>query len=445
MSKETRVYRRRWSKSRLYQRSSSRWTRVVVICCLILGVFHWVSIFRTHRKALLDKFSPTIFTHLTTRDKDALASTSWRWDQLPADRVVETSSYSRSDIWASRHDWRPLGSGSEGEAFVYNGTVIKVYKTKRFPFRNCVPEARPELRWPTEITASLLLGGMVDDEDVGIDANFLPVTDYFLSPPTEYTPPRWHFLTPFLPSGNLVKLAAHLRRSEHAYSADDLDVLYRPSLERLLEALDQMHNQHELCHDDVKPDNIFLSGGKSLTEPGATLDATKKWILADLGNVREPGHAYHSSILWSRLNNNIPDCRVNDVSRLLKSYMVFLRTAVDDAAAFDVQFFSGHEPWARLYWSLVDAIDEKKFVSATSTQQLSKQFGPSQQQYEDTAAWNRDPPGVRNPVTRLLLSREQVVVQGVTNALKISAADSAARNWGMTLLFGVPVENCQSE
>ncbi|KAF5009373.1 hypothetical protein FDECE_4405 [Fusarium decemcellulare] len=431
-----------WPRTRLHQPSSSRWVKPIAIICIVLVTFHWVSSVHLHRIALLDKFSPTVFTHLTQQDKEILESTSWRWDET---NNGVGGSYSRSDAWASRNEWKRLGSGSEGEAFTYNGTVIKVYKAAKFPFRNCVPNTGTGLRWPTEIAASLLLGGMVDGGHVDGNGGFLPVTDYFLSPATKDEPPRWHFLTPFLPSGSLVKLAEHLHHSEHAYTAHDLDVLYRPSLEHLLDGLDRMHSRHELCHDDVKPDNIFLSGRKSLAESDEGLDVTKNWMLADLGNAREPSHPYHSSILWSELNNNLPDCRVNDVLRLLKSYMLFLRAAVDDVAAFDKRFFEGQEPWAILFWSTLDAINRGEFVSAISVQVSSKTFDVSHGRQQHPLVLGRSPPGLCNPLRRLFLGREQMIARGVSDALRISATDGPARRRGLTFLLGVPVADCQVE
>ncbi|KAM0429599.1 hypothetical protein ACHAPT_006199 [Fusarium lateritium] len=439
MFKEKLATLHRWPRTRLYQRSSSRWVRVTAVLCLVLGAFHWISVIHTHRQALVAKFSPTIFKHLTPRDSVTLADTHWRWNET---EDFAWGSYSRREIWTNRHEWKRLGSGSEGETFTYNGTVIKVYKTAKFPFRNCVPGGPLGLRWPTEIEASLLLGGMADDESRG-DDEFLPVTDYFMSPPSE-DGARWHFLTPFLASGSLVRLAEHLHHSGHAYTARDLDILYRPSLERLLDALDRMHNRHGLCHDDIKPDNIFLSGRGSLGEVDETLDVTKGWILADLGNAREPDHPYHSSILWSRLNNNLSNCRANDVVRLVKSYVLFLRAAVDDGGAFDEQLFEGREPWAKLFWNTVDTVNSD-VVSAVSARVLSMALDPSLEGQNDALVHGREPPGVWNPVKRLLMSREEVISRGADDALRISAADSVARLKGLAFLVGVPVGECQVE
>ncbi|KAH7116571.1 hypothetical protein B0J13DRAFT_653575 [Dactylonectria estremocensis] len=322
------------------------------------------------------------------------------------------------DIWAHRHEWKSLGAGSEGEAFTHNGTVIKVYEKAHHPFRNCVPDTSPEVRWPTEIAASLLLGGTADSQLSQQDMEFLPGE------------PRWHFLTQFLPFGNIMKLAKHLRNSEHTYTAHELDLVFRPSLERLLQALTRMHSQHNLCHDDIKPDNIWLS-------------EVKHWILADLGNVREPSHPYHSSILWSRLNENLPDCRVNDVMRLLKSYLLFLRASVDDTAAFDTQFFQANEGWAQLYWNTLNTVQADELVSASSVQTLSDDLDPTTRRLRDPSVTGRDPPSLWNPLDRLFLSKEHLVERAVRYELQMTAADGVARIWGMTWILGVPVGRCR--
>lgn len=336
-----------WNKTpwtRLHTTRSRRWMKATAILALFLGLFHLFSSVGAHRKALREKFTPTIYHRLQPQDHINLSNTSWRWGDQSRHNI-STASYSREDTWAYRHYWKKLGSGAEGDTFVYNETVIKAYRTGQAPFRNCVPDVSPELRWPTEISASLLLGGTARAESMDNDTNFLPVIDYFLSPASSTETPKWHFLTPFLPAGNLPKLAHHLRASRHSYTPRELDTIFRPSLERLLDTLYQMHEQFDLCHDDIKLDNIFIAGTTSLNEAKKSPEGMKHWILADLGNVRESTHPYHSSILWSVLNHNLPDCRVNDVLRLLKIYMSFLGQSADDVHAFSRKFVEGGEPW----------------------------------------------------------------------------------------------------
>lgn len=426
----------------VYQSRNIRWIKEAIALTLILSSLHVVSLVKTHRKALADKFTPTTFDHLTAQEEMKLEGTRWKWENYPK-REIDSARYSRDDIWAHRHEWKRLGAGSEGVAFTYNGTVIKVYKKAHHPLRNCVPGASPEMRWPTEIAVSLLLGGMADSQPSQQEMEFLPVTDYFVSPAAQGKLPRWHFLTQLLPCGNLVKLAEHLRNSEYAYTAHELDLAFRPSLERLLQALIRMHSQYNLCHDDIKPDNIWVSGTKDLGSVGGDLEGAKHWILADLGNVREPSHPYHSSILWSRLNNNLPDCRMNDVLRILKSYLLFLRASVDDAAAFDMQFFEANASWAQLYWSTLDAVQAHQLVSASSVRTLSNDLDPAIRQLQDPSASRRDL-GLWNPLYKLFLSREDLFERATRDELKMGAVDSVARTWGMTLILGVPVGKCRA-
>ncbi|KAH7126028.1 hypothetical protein EDB81DRAFT_810328 [Dactylonectria macrodidyma] len=428
--------------ARLHQPHNIRWITAALVLTLSLGSLYGVSLVKIHRRALVDKFSPTAFDHLIAQEDLNLKGMSWKWNDYPK-REIGSARYSRDDIWAHRHEWKKLGAGSEGEAFTHNGTVIKVYKKAHHPFRNCVPDTSPEMRWPTEIAASLLLGGMVDSQPSHQDMEFLPVTDYFMSPATQGEPPRWHFLTPFLPSGNIIKLAKHLRNSEHTYTAHELDLVFRPSLERLLQALTRMHSQHNLCHDDIKPDNIWLAGSKDLGSVGDDLEEVKHWILADLGNVREPNHPYHSSILWSRLNDNLPDCRMNDVLRLLKSYLLFLRASVDDTAVFDSQFFQANEGWAQLYWNTLDAVQAHQLVSASSVQSLPDDLDLATRRLRDPSVSGRDPLSLWNAWHRLFLSREHLFEQAARDELKMTAADRVARIWGMTSIFGVPVGRCR--
>ncbi|KPM35861.1 hypothetical protein AK830_g10708 [Neonectria ditissima] len=368
--------RRSWT--RINQPWSKKWVKAMVLLTLVLGSLHGPSMVYTHRKALLDKFTATTFDHLAPKEKQSLTRKLWKWEDS-TESAVDGPLYLRQDIWAHRHEWKPLGSGSEGEAFTYNNTVIKIYKTAHHPFRNCVPAIVPEMRWPTEIAATLVLGGMAVPQSFQQDTAFLPVTDYFLSPATETQSPKWHFLTQFLPMGNLAKLSKRLHDSDHSYNGLELDMIFRASMERLLQALGRMHEKYDLCHDDIKLDNIWLSGSEDL-------EGAKHWILADLGNVRELSHPYHFSMLWSKLNNNLPDCRANDVLRLLKAYVRFLREAVDDVATFDMQFFQAQEPWAQLFWSTWDAAQTQRPVSASADADGGLAAGPEWLVPESSAA-----------------------------------------------------------
>lgn len=74
-------------------------------------------------------------------------------------------------------------------------------------------------------------------------------------------------------------------------------------------------------------------------------------MLGDLGSVREFQHPWHRTYSWTR-QNQLPDCKANDVKRLLKSYLSFLRAVAHDVDAFDQQFWKGVTAWSRMYWEL---------------------------------------------------------------------------------------------
>ncbi|CAI4212910.1 unnamed protein product [Parascedosporium putredinis] len=237
-----------------------------------------------YRQALRDKFSPTQFQ-----------------------RKLSAGVVGGKETLRHKAQWRHLASGCEGDVYSYNGSAIKVYDGERTPFRNCLAGTSGRARWPVEIPATLLLGnydvsGTNRSEGLG---DFVPVTDAFFS-------------------GSLGSLAKRLRASGRSYTVTELDNMYRPSLGRLLSALEHLHLTHGLCHDDIKPDNIFIA------PEGIHSDAKSRggvhsehWLLGDLGNARHPAHPYHSSYLWGPHNAQLPDCRANDVLRLLKSYMTF--------------------------------------------------------------------------------------------------------------------------
>lgn len=433
-----------WSKSpwtRMHKPRSRRWWRTLAVLLNVLIAHRLLSSVLAHRRGLREKFTATTYNHITRHDEDNLANIRWNW-KLSV-KNTQQAAYSREDLWMSRREWKWLASGAEGDAYTYNGTVIKVYKGTSFPPRNCVPDVYPELRWPTEISASILLGGMAESQ-MEEDAGFLPVTDYFLSPATDEDHPAWHFVTPLMPSGSLKKLAGHLRTQKHPYTARELDFIFRPSIEKLMQTLAQMHTQFDLCHDDIKLDNIFLASPSSLDEIGEDLDRARHWILADLGNVRESSHPYHSSILWTVLSNNLPDCRANDVIRLLKSYMMFLGASVDDVTAFNEQFLEGRESWSRLFWKFWDDVQSGKSISAEAVGSFSIHNDPSSFEMGCMAS-ERDALGLSSPLYRLSLSREGTMAKAVTNVLDMNTSDMMARIWGLVYLFGVPVGRCDGE
>lgn len=411
---------------------------MVLLLAIIVGAFHCIERFHTYRAALLLKYTPTTFPRLTLEEQAALANPRWQWadyDSLDGRSLSEP--YSRQKLLADNHEWSRLGAGWEGETFMYGDLAVKVYKQNRAPFRNCVPGWSPELRWPTEISASLILGGMSESQSVSKDDFFLPITDYFLSPPIGDQPPQWHFITPFMRNGNIEGLSAKLWAEEKDYTARDLDIIFRPSLERILQALNRMHMDYDLCHDDLKLDNIFLG---SNTGEEIKPNETTHWLLGDLGNAREKDHPYHSSMLWLQRKRNLADCRANDVVRLIKTYADFLRQSVADVSEFDREFFEASQPWSRLFWSISDAAQSEKLPTASSTIERSvTEFAAGGTPFETIG---RQPTGLNNLVTRLVWGRWWILSKATHDAIRVSASEKFARIWGMVRLFGVPAQSC---
>lgn len=321
---------------------------------------------KAYHKALVEKFSPTIFARSSPRQDDIIASLEWETD-------VEEHDGPRTRLLDSRGAWKKLGSGYEGDTFAFDDSVIKVFKPGRSPLRNCVPGTAPKLEWPPEIPASLLLGGLHDSQlersSVLPDHfDFVPVLDYFHLPTTPTSQVgEWYLVTPFLHSGTLEHLAKRLRVAQPPLTPDEVDARFRPSFNRVLQTLETMHSQYELCHDDIKMDNLFVTdfasspttpGGSDNTTGSALENQDSHWLVADLGNVRQPSHKYHSSLLWSHDNGQHADCRVNDLVRLVKTYMMFLRSASaapETAAQFRASFLGASAPWSQLYWYTVNA------------------------------------------------------------------------------------------
>jgi serine/threonine protein kinase len=252
---------------------------------------------------------------------------------------------------AAKASWQPLGSGCEGSTFAWNDLVIKTFKPKQSPFRNCLPrdlavrsrpnESKADLyttRWPTEIPASMTAGTV---------QGFLPVRDVFFARSSPGQETRWHLVTPLMEGGTLQTLAKSVSqsRSDGEVSIRTLDTRFRPRFEEMLAALQLLHSRG-LCHDDVKPDNIFIT--KSSTE------ADGSRLLGDWGNVRQLSHPYHASRLWTRSNGQLSDCRANDALRVIKTYLHLLRHAGDSSTSatseFDHALLEAWDPWARLLW-----------------------------------------------------------------------------------------------
>lgn len=404
----------------------------VAIFLLVAALLQFTAVCRANRNALTAKYSPTTYTSISTEQSKDIAGDQWQWhsDKVSGDAFPE---YSRHIVLENRHKWETLGFGFEGDAFRYESLVIKVYREANAPFRNCVPRTR--LRWPTEISASLVLGKSSDQLKVDQNASSLPVIDYFLAPGEDKGSLVWHMVTPYLPSGHLRDLAKRLRKSKVQYTAQELDIVFRSSFENVVRALDNMHTGHGLCHDDVKQDNIFLA------DQDAKPNETTHWLLAGLGNVREIDHPYHQSSIWAR--SNLRDCRANDVFLLVKAYMKFLSGAVSKDADFNEQFLSGETAWSRLFWATWHDVQQKKPISASRllARSQSLDFVPgSPSRPSSFGAW---PVELQDPVYWSLMGREQTLERAVKANLFYGATEIPARFWGLTSILGIPVPECQ--
>lgn len=435
----------------------TRWLRTTIIAGLLVGTIHFLIKCHTYRSAMTLKYTPTTFPHLGAKEQAILEDGTWQWEMSIGSSEKGSGTFNREDFLGHRSEWHKLGRGHEGETFRYEESVVKVFRKHNAPFRNCVPGTTPEVRWPTEISASLILGGggnVVGAEDeahnrITKETTFLPVTDYFLSPEVDGKEARWHFITPLLPLGGLGKLAKRFHEEDKVYTARQLDVMFRPSLEHLLLGLDEMHMTHELCHDDVKLDNIFVASPAASNDQVEgddhipTANKTTHWLLGDLGNVREISHPYHSSILWLASKKNLSDCRANDVVRLLKVYMTFLRRSVQDQALFDKEFFEGAEPWSALFWAVwTSTRGEGGSTSATAALEKSRvQYNPFGQP-DHSGLRGQQVPELSKPLYRVFLGKERILSMATGFMLNVAANEAHARRWGLAPLLGVPYSSC---
>ena len=276
-------------------------------------------------------------------------------NRLPPDGVVR--------FRASRYvDCATLGHGKEGHTSVCTDTysptgtqervVVKRYYNDRDILRNAVPtwlreqmgedEDVAARTWPVEIPASLLLNDIRAGQDDSQVA-FVPIRDFFLD--TECClRPRWHAVTPLFERGSLEAFAEHIRNtSGYPTTPSELDEIYRPHFETILSSLAVLHTRG-LCHDDVKPANIFID---------ASPHVGVHFILGDFGQLRETNHPYHRSRKWTIHGRQWTDCALNDTRRLLKTYLSFLRAASAQPDDFDDAFFLGRERWSSLYWTFL--------------------------------------------------------------------------------------------
>ncbi|TDZ67531.1 hypothetical protein CTRI78_v002833 [Colletotrichum trifolii] len=401
----------------------------------IVGLFHGVDVHVRYRGAMRAKYSETEFAALSDYDQAILASSGW-------DLESHSSNPGRLVLLENRKHWQKLGKGREGEVFTYNNSVIKVYDDQSSPFRNCVPDVGDGAkRWPTEIPVTLIMGGRRDSSvpphhDAYKDS-YVPVQDYFLAATNPSQPPKWHLVTPFYKSGTLSKLAKKLRHSPERPTYHEVDATFRPSFEALLSALDELHLAHNLCHDDVKLDNIFVASERD----------PRRWKMGDLGNAREPGHPYHSAPLWTSDTPQLRDCRANDALRLTKSYVEFVRVASGNPTDFDDAFFRGVEPASRFYWTVAR---NPVPLSAGDVKVLSEAYPPLREGEE--GVWtSMEPVAARGSgsATAMVMTVFGSCWHGalgrtVVRELRVGANEWMGKLFGLTGILGVPITSCKA-
>jgi len=429
------------SKQHLYDRyprktqvrSTYRLKRAVIHrLALIVGICCTVQFLKLHvlaRQSLEAKYTTTTFS-------DAVELLN-RYDSI----LDGDFAANRSALIGAKASWRPLGSGCEGSTFTWDQHVIKTFKPKGSPLRNCLPPelagelqsdgrqtCSPGTRWPTEIPASLAMGTI---------QGFLPVGDIFYSSTSSEQEAQWHLVTPLMEGGTLQTLAKTIARNQTdtELAIRTLDVRFRPRFDELLGALQVLHKKG-LCHDDLKLDNVFVA------QPSMEHDG--EWLLGDLGNVRELSHPYHASRIWTHSNKQLPDCRANDALRATKTYLQFLRHAVSSSrstrSGFDKALLEAREPWTRILWRANGAGnnlraenvlkwstgDEKPTNPASSDSLTHASLAGS------WAMW------LLLPFHGWQSSQERASA----SALKITASDAWAKILGLTWILGVPVGRC---
>lgn len=347
----------------------------------------------------------------------------------------------RSVLFAVEPSWQPLGSGFEGSTFTWNDHVIKTFKAKRSPFRNCldlemVKRLRHErsdnetcaTRWPTEIPASLIAGAI---------QGFLPVSDAFFARSSSEKTAQWHLVTPLMRGGTLQNLAESVSHAQldRETTLQTLDVRFRPRFEELLVALQHLH-QRGLCHDDVKMENIFV----------ATVDTEEDdaWLVGDLGNVRQVSHPYHTSALWTHSNAQLPDCCANDALRVTKSYLQFLRRASESskgsAMNFDMTLFENKQPWARLFWRAYATGNGLR--SGDLMQWSAEEEHPMASVSSNIVMRSPTARAYRSSLLVSFLGKQSIYSKESARFLSTSASEGWARALALTWVFGVPVGKC---
>ncbi|OAL02686.1 hypothetical protein IQ06DRAFT_292025 [Phaeosphaeriaceae sp. SRC1lsM3a] len=392
-----------------------RWRIVLVL--FITAVCYQQHRFYASRQSLAAKYSPTHFgaTH--------------RELQSRAKRPDIDDHHFRDHLLSQREHWQRLGEGWEGKVFSYKDSVIKTFTPGRSPFRNCAPETEDAgEKWPTEIAASLRFGGHkhntpgseLTDDDYASTAlhGFLPVKSYFKAAASEGQEEEWHLVTPMLKGGNLKDLAKKVAHNPKLTKTRDMDAYFRPVFENLLSDIQRLHEAN-YCHDDIKPNNVFIAN-------------RTHWVLGDLGNLRHVTHPYHSSQLWAD-NDQLSDCRANDVMRLLKTYMQFLKRSTNNDNAFNDEFMAGKEPFSRLFWM---ASRDAPVMSASILRRILMAEYPEQP--AKTQVDDEISASVKDHASSTWFFKQSRMNKEVRSVIATKIGEKSARWWGMVGIFGIP-------
>ncbi|KAK3718829.1 hypothetical protein LTR37_004745 [Vermiconidia calcicola] len=331
--------------------SVPRALRIVIVTTIALALFFGLRFHIRQERDFLLKQTPSDFTALAQAQPEALWHTSQPVRQRNGTHIGDRYVYMRQ-----------LGQGREGSAALYLDLTqreVVVVKTYFGTTRNPIPQALAgdfedfSWKWQAEIEASMLLGSWKN----GNETAYVPLRDYFILDSEEDSQWHWAIVTPFVEAGTLENLATATKI--HERTPQKLDKIFRPVFDKVLENLQGLHAAG-YCHDDIKPDNIFIAD-------------TKHWLLGDLGSVRHIEHPWHATARWQR-ENQWADCALNDVRRLLKTYLSFLRDASGDSSNFGQALYAEEQAWSKMYWQFM-----RNPISDEATLHLSKFHDPAEE------------------------------------------------------------------
>jgi hypothetical protein len=171
--------------------------------------------------------------------------------------------------------------------------------------------------------------------------------------------------------------------------------------------------------------------------------------------VRNLQHPYHRSRLWLVDRAQLPDCRVNDVIRLAKTYLLFIRLCMNDKAVntFDTAFLDRDDALSNLYWMAVTTLQDGKLdhLSQTATQevlQISRMLRPgiSELIEADPQTPMMSTSLGKHPriLSRLFGGSSAAVSRAVETELRyrLSLPAERARVYGLVSIMGYPQAPC---